>query len=138
MALRSVVLPAPLGPMIATISPRPIARRTWLSARSAPNRTLMPSTSSRGPAAPAVTTRTSPRDRLLDADVGPDGGRAAVLVGHLGFDLRPVARAVERLDQGLVLAGDVAATDLARARDLLVVGVELLVQDQEPPDLRGL
>ena len=29
------------------------------------------------------------------------------------------------------------ATDLARARELAVVGVELLVQHEETPDLRG-
>src|SRR6185436_7319053 len=48
MTLRSVVLPAPFGPMIATISPRRTSRLTWLSACTAPKRTLMPSTSRRG------------------------------------------------------------------------------------------
>src|SRR5437762_11346911 len=143
MEFSKVVLPAPLGPMMATISPRPISRLTRLRARSAPNRTLMPSTSSKGPPpAPGLTTSTSPcrhlREDVLDTDVGPDRTRAAVLVGHLGLDLGAVALAVERLDEGLVLARDVAAAHLAGPGDLLVVRIELLVQDQEPPDLRGL
>ena len=43
--------------------------------------------------------------------------------------------AVQRVDQHLVLLGDEAAPHLARARQLAVVGVELLVQDQEAADL---
>ena len=44
---------------------------------------------------------------------------------------------VERVDQRRVALGDEAAAHLARARQLAVVGVELLVQDQEAPDLRA-
>ena len=43
---------------------------------------------------------------------------------------------VQRLDQHRVLLGDEAAAHLARARQLVVVGVELLVQHQEAVDLR--
>src|SRR5262249_54576542 len=127
--------------MMATISPRPISRLTWWSASSAPKRTLTPSTTSKGPAAAVVTTGPSPREHsghVLDPDVRADHSRAAVLVGHLRLDLGAVAVAVERVDQCRVLPGHVASTDLARPRDLLVVRIELLVQDEEPPDLRGL
>ena len=48
---------------------------------------------------------------------------------------RPAA--VERLDQRGVLLGDEAAAHLAGAGDLLVVRVELLVEQQEAPDLRA-
>src|SRR5213078_2488881 len=99
MTLSSVVLPAPLGPMMARISPRWMLRLTPLSASSAPKRTLTPSTASSGHA---------------------------------------VAVAVEGLDEGRVLLADGTAAHLARPRDLLVVGVELLVQDQELADLRPL
>ncbi len=44
---------------------------------------------------------------------------------------------VERRDQRRVAVGDDGAAHLLRARQLAVVGVELLVQDQEAPDLRG-
>jgi hypothetical protein len=54
----SVVLPAPLGPMMATISPRAISRLTFVSAINAPKRTLTSSTSSSGRGPPfAVTPR---------------------------------------------------------------------------------
>src|SRR2546428_3376897 len=78
------------------------------------------------------------RTDLADAHVGADGPRAPVLVGDLRLDLRAVAVAVEGLDEGRVLLADVAAAHLTRPRDLLVVGVELLVQDQELPDLGPL
>ena len=60
---------------------------------------------------------------------------AAVLELHLGLDVLLALAAVERVDQHLVALGDEAAADLARARQLAVVGVELLVQDQEAADL---
>ena len=44
--------------------------------------------------------------------------------------------AVQRVDQHRVLLGDEAAAHLARARELVVVGIELLVQDQEAAHLR--
>src|SRR6185369_11941555 len=43
--------------------------------------------------------------------------------------------AVERFDEHLVALGDEAAADLARSRQLAVVGVELLVEDEEAADL---
>ena len=44
--------------------------------------------------------------------------------------------AVERIDQHAILLRDEAAPHLARAGELVVVGIELLVQDQKPTDLR--
>src|SRR5437899_377343 len=137
--------------MMATISPRWIRRLTWLRASSAPNRTLTPSTSSRGPG-PELTAPPPPQlgsqarlaygcgshCHFLDADVCADLDGATVFVGHLGFDLHVVGVAVQRLDERRVLLGDVAAADLARPRDFLVVRVQLLVQDEEPPDARRL
>src|SRR5439155_773717 len=72
MALSSVVLPAPLGPMIARISPGAMARLTGLTATRAPNRTLTPSTSSSGRAgagwltAPPVHPLHYTLDQLVD------------------------------------------------------------------------
>ena len=62
---------------------------------------------------------------------------AAVLERHLGRDVGLVRAVVERLDQRRVALGDEAAADLLRAGQLAVVGVELLVQDEEAPDLRA-
>ena len=44
---------------------------------------------------------------------------------------------VQRVDEHRVLLGDEAAAHLARARELAVVGIELLVQHQEAVDLRA-
>ena len=55
---------------------------------------------------------------------------------HLRLDVHRAAAVVERVDQRAVLLGDEAPAHLARARELLVVGVELLVQDEEAVDLR--
>src|SRR5581483_11835668 len=50
--LKNVLLPAPLGPMIARISPRGTSMLTLLSAVSPPKRTVSPSVRRIGPPAP--------------------------------------------------------------------------------------
>src|SRR3972149_460169 len=63
MALSSVVFPAPLGPMIARISPGWISRLTRFTAMRAPKRTLTPSTFSKGP--PPFPLMGSPRKAAI-------------------------------------------------------------------------
>jgi len=46
MTLKSVVFPAPFGPMTLTISPSPTLKLTSLSARKPPKERLTPSISS--------------------------------------------------------------------------------------------
>src|SRR5262245_59199377 len=67
---------------------------------------------------------------VANLHVGPDRAGAAVLVGDLRLDFDMVASVVERVDQASVFLRDVAPANLPRARDLLVVRVELLVQDE--------
>src|SRR4029077_122094 len=55
--LKSVDLPAPLGPMIARISPTGTARDTLLSAASPPKRTVSASVFRMGSALVSVDTR---------------------------------------------------------------------------------
>ncbi len=62
---------------------------------------------------------------------------AAVLVGDLGRDRGLGGAVVEALDQRRVALGDEAAAHLLRARQLAVVGVELLGQDEKALDLRA-
>ena len=62
---------------------------------------------------------------------------AAVLEGDLGRDGGLGRAAVERIDQRRIALGDEAAAHLLGARQLAVVGVELLVQNEEAPDLRA-
>ena len=88
--------------------------------------------------APAFTPRAARREGLGvdDLQVGRDRAGAAVLERHLRSRCScSRLAAVERVDQHAVLLADEAAPDLARARQLAVVGVELLVQDQEAADL---
>src|SRR5918996_6614244 len=49
MTLKSVVLPAPLGPIRAVIEPPPTSKVAPSTARMPPKRLTTPSTSSRGP-----------------------------------------------------------------------------------------
>ena len=62
--------------------------------------------------------------------------RAAVLELDERLDVLDRRARVERVDQHRVFFGDEAAAHLARARQLVVVGIELLVQDQEAVHLR--
>ena len=125
--------------MMATISPRRISRLTasqGLHRAEGDADILYREERARG-AAIGHAQRLREGLGVADAHVGPHGAGAAVLVGDLGLDLHDVALRVERLDQRRVLLGDEAPAHLARAGDLLVVGVELLVQQEEPADLRA-
>src|SRR5215471_11328698 len=75
---------------------------------------------------------------VLDADAGLDRGLPAILVrdGRRQLDLVPSA--VERVDHRRVLVRDVAPAHLACARHLGVVGLEILGEEQEAADLRGV
>src|SRR5487761_2170070 len=69
--------------------------------------------------------------RFLDAQIGADFAAAPVLELHLRLDeLRLLAR-IERVDQHAVFLRDETAAYLARARQLVVVGIEFLVQNEE-------
>src|ERR1700676_5660509 len=72
---------------------------------------------------------------VADLEVGLERALAAVLEGDLGRDLRALAARIERVDQRLESLADEAPAHLAGARELAVIRVELLVQDQEPVDL---
>src|SRR5436309_8070115 len=90
--------------------------------------------------APRARARLRPSPVVLrrdQADGGADLGLAPVLVPDLRLDLQLLeARLVQGLDDVAVTLLDEAAPHLARPRQLVVVGVELLVEGHEPPDLR--
>src|SRR5581483_10753640 len=81
------------------------------------------------------------RDRdgphVANLDAGGEHALAAVLERHLGRDVGFARAVIERADERRIAFGDEAAADLLRAGDLAVVGVELLVQDQEAANLRA-
>src|SRR5712692_3679215 len=74
--------------------------------------------------------------RVADLEVGGELPGAPILVFHLRLDVHRLPAAIEGLDQRRVLLCDEAPPHLAGAGELLVVGVELLVKDQEAVDLR--
>src|SRR5687767_4080846 len=73
--------------------------------------------------------------RVADLEVRRESTRAPVFVAHARFDMDALLVVVQGLDQRPVLLADEAPPDLARAGELLVVRVQLLVQDQEAVDL---
>src|ERR1700741_3713143 len=75
---------------------------------------------------------------VLDVHGGFQRALAAVLVRDGGGQLDGVASRVEGVDDRRVLLRHVSAPDLAGARHLRVVGLEILGQQQEAPDLLRL
>src|SRR5882762_8397068 len=152
MTLSIEDLPAPFGPMMARIScsrtsnetpwsattPAKASEISSISRMAAP--IFLPAFMSLREAGPV--SRRLPRRgdtvglRLHDSQVGRHSTRAAVLEAHLRLDEAARLVRVEGIDQHGVFLGDVAAAHLARARELAVVGVELLLQYEETVDLR--
>src|SRR5882672_6637704 len=148
MTLSIEDLPAPFGPMIARTSCSRTSNDTPCSATTPPNARDTSSTSSSGPP-PVLLALISPARscrfprvraavclRLQDAQVRGDGADAAILEAHLGLDEAARLARIERIDERRVLLGDVTAAHLARARQLAVVRVQLLVKHEKTPDLR--
>src|SRR5882724_12686370 len=74
--------------------------------------------------------------RFGDPQVGRDLARAAVLVADLRLDVHAMAAVVQRRDERRVFFSDEPPPHLPCPGELLVIGVELLVQDQEAMHLR--
>src|SRR5262249_34380765 len=75
---------------------------------------------------------------VLDLHARLGRRRASILVGDRRGQLDLAASRVEGVDDPRVLLGHVAPPHLARARHLGVVGVEVLGQQEEPPDPCGI
>src|SRR5436190_6301917 len=143
------LLPAPLGPMMARTSCSRTSNVMSDSALTPPNASEMCSssrmTSPMRRAGVVIEGRVPWRDascgpglrsrqhlRIFDAQIGGDESRATILELDQRLDVLDVASGVQRVDQHRVFLGDEAPAHLARARQLVVVRVEFLVQDQEP------
>src|SRR4029453_6472034 len=72
---------------------------------------------------------------VLDVNGGSQRALATVLVGDGRAQLDVAAARVEGLDDRRILLGHVPAPDLAGARHLRVVALQVLGQQQEAPDL---
>src|ERR1700687_1945204 len=156
MTLSIELLPAPLGPMMARISCSRTSKLTSVSACTPPKASDTPSTAriTAPPWRPADSAmralasfksmagsssglgcfRSIGRCRL-DHELGAHRAHAPILEAHLRFEPALVGAGIKRFHDGGVFLGDVAAAHLARARELSIVGVELLVQDHETLNL---
>src|ERR1700692_3468776 len=74
--------------------------------------------------------------RLLDPQIGGDHAAAPILELHQRLDVLHVLVRIQRVDQHAILFSNEVAAHLARARELVVVGIELLVKDDEAVNLR--
>src|SRR5258705_10650336 len=91
----------------------------------------------RTPLVTSASVKSQSNMHVLDGDPGAHSRALTVFVGDLGGDLGLGRAAVERLDHRRVLFRDHAPAQLARARDLGVVGVEVLGEQQEAPHAVG-
>src|SRR5437868_2991057 len=149
------LLPAPLGPMMARISCSRTSKLTSLRAFTPPNASETPSTArSTSPILRAAFWRSSSRRSIAsrclsrghgrkglrrgERKLGADHAGAPVLEAHLRLDYAALGAGIERIDHRRVLLADVAAAHLARARELAIVRVQLLVQDDEAVDLAAV
>src|SRR6266481_5733713 len=134
----------PIVAMTTAITGRPMSLRSMTRSRRKPSAMrvyirpiMMPLDSSRRRNPKSSNTGRGLRD-VLDAHAGLDGRLSAILVGdarrELGFRHPPV----ERIDHRRVLVSHVATPDLAGPGDLRVVGLQVLSEQEEPPDPRPL
>src|SRR5690606_35362936 len=148
MTLSIELLPAPLGPMIARTSCSRTSKEMSVSAFTPPkDREMLCRSRSTSPirfvrmgwsASGGLRCRFRREGSCVyDPESGRDGAGLAVLEAHLGLDEAVVAAVVQGVEQHTVLLGDEAPAHLARAGELAVVRIELLVQDEEAMDLRG-
>src|SRR5450755_2230263 len=149
MTLSIELLPAPLGPMMARISCSRTSRLIPVSAFTPPKeREILSSSSTTSPALrAALIWRAHPscgfprgargKDiRFRDPKVGRNHAAAAILELDQRLDVLHVPVRIQRFDQHAILFGNEVAAHLARARQLVVVRIELLVQDDETVHLR--
>src|SRR6202521_4658977 len=136
--------------MMARISRSRTSKLIPVSAFTPPNESeILSSSSTTAPLPRAVLMRKSCPSRWLprggrgqsfgslDPQVGCNHAAATILELHQRLDVLHVPVRVKRLDQHAILFGNEAAAHLARTRKLVVVGVELLVEDDEAVNLRG-
>src|SRR5438552_7418226 len=146
------LLPAPLGPMMARISCSRTSKLTSASAFTPPKASDTPSIASiTSPILRRTRSRSSSRRSMalggrarrhrreglhrVHGQVRPHRAGPPILESHLRLDDAALHARIEGVDHGRVFLADETAAHLARARELAVVGIELLVQDHEAMDL---
>src|SRR5689334_21082348 len=116
--------PKPKATMLTTAIVTP-------SQKGAPAITMVPAIRNPASSTPLVSSASvNPQSGMhpLDRDPGAHCGAPAVLISDFGGNFGFLGARVEGLDHRRVLVGDDFAAQLAGARDLGVVGVEILRQ----------
>src|SRR5574343_572461 len=130
MTLSIELLPAPLGPMMARTSCSRMLNEMSVRALTPPNFLLIV---------------LSPLGRFFgdreglhidDLEVGGYLAATPILELDLGFDVLVALARIEGIDQHLVFFRDEIAAHLASMGQLVIIGVQFLVQDEEAMDLR--
>src|SRR5216683_3113591 len=147
------VLPAPLGPMMARISPASISTLTSLSAWTAPKARAICCTCSKGAllalgavcncrSATSATAVSSLGDcyrclwsHVTDQQLCLECTAPSVLKDHLGLDRHAVIRAIQGLDERRILLSHKATPDFAGTGQFSIIRVELFMEDEEAADL---
>src|SRR5262245_9326442 len=129
----AIITNSPWAKFTASVALYTSTKPSAISAYISPMRTPFEIRSRRNPRSSNTGGRSL---HVLDPDVGLDDGLPAVLVGDRGGQQGLVLPAVERLDHRRVFVRDVAPAHLARPGHLCVVGLEVLGEEEEPPDLR--
>ena len=138
-------MPAPLGPMMARIScsrtsKRDVGERLHAAEGERDVLDREDDVADRRALAQAALLRPRRGAKVFASRIcrsaATRAGAAVLVTAPAPRRARVSLPVVERVDQRRVLLADEAAAHLARARELVVVGVELLVQDQEAVDLR--
>src|SRR2546421_1694561 len=153
MTFSSDVLPAPLGPMMAKISPVLISTLTSLSACTAPKARAICCACSKGafPSLGAgcngrsVTSATAVSSlgdcyrcfwsHVTDQQLCFERAAPSVLKDHLGLDRHTVISAIQGLDERRILLRHKATPDFPGTGQLAIIRVELFMKDEEAADL---
>src|SRR5438876_742442 len=73
---------------------------------------------------------------IANLEVSLDDPGAAIFELYLRLDVLRALSGIQRIDEHRIFFCDETAPHLARARELVVVGIELLVQDKKALHLR--
>src|SRR4029450_7178372 len=149
MTLSSDVLPAPLGPMMARISPASISTLTSLSACTAPKARAICCTCSKGTRlslgagrdALSITSATAASSlgdgyrcfwsHITDQQLCLERPTPPVFKDHLGLDCHAVIRAIQGLNERRILVRHKAASDLPGTGQLSIIRVEFFMENEE-------
>src|SRR5215813_8416159 len=153
MTFSSDVLPAPLGPIMARISPASISTLTSLSACTAPKARAICCTCNKGTllglgagcdsrSMPSTTAASSLGDgyrgcgsHVTDQQLCLERPTPSVFKDYLGLDRHTVISTIQGLNERRILLSHKATPDFPGTGQLSIIRVELFMEDEEAADL---